>query len=72
MKKQYRFERDISFKTRLCIYHDGELVDSKKLWVDEADKEADKLRLDGYVYGYTKEEVAKAKEEYEKMLINII
>ena len=48
MKKQYRFERDISFKTCLCIYHDGELVDSKRLWIDEADKEADKLRLDGY------------------------
>ncbi len=72
MKRQYRFERDIQCKTRLCIYHDGKLVDSKKLWIDDAGEEADKLELDGYVYGYTKEEVIKAKEEYEKMLKNII
>ena len=32
----------------------------------------DRLEAEGYVYGYTKEEVEKAKKKYEDMLENII
>jgi hypothetical protein len=40
--------------------------------MDEADKYADQLEKDGYIYGYTKEEVEEEKERYERMLNNII
>ena len=72
MKKQYRYEEYTWCKVCLCLYHDGELVDSKKLWLDEADKAIEQLEANGYVYGYTKEEIKKAKEQYEEMLRNAI
>lgn len=72
MKKQYRCKEDLFFKVRLYVYHDGELIESKSFYLDEADKEMDRLESNGYTYGYTKEEVKKAKERYENMLVNII
>ena len=72
MKKQYRYIKTTCFKVRLYTYHNGELVDSKEMWLDEADKEMAKLELDGYIYGYTQEEVEEAKKKYEEMLKNII
>ena len=38
MKKQYRYIETTFLKVRLYIYHNGELVDSKEMWLDEADK----------------------------------
>lgn len=72
MKKQYRYEKDGFFKVRLYVYHDGELIESKSFYFDEADREMDKLESNGYVYGYSKEEINEAKEKYERMLKNII
>ena len=47
------------------IYHDGKLVDSKKVYIDEADKEEDQLKHNGYTYCYTKKEVEEAKRIYD-------
>lgn len=72
MKKQYRYGEGSSFKYIITLYHDGELVDIRELWLDELDDEIDKLEEQGYVHGYTREEVEKAKQTYERMLKNII
>lgn len=72
MKKQYRMSEDYMFKRTVKTYHDGVLVASETLWCDEADEYAEQLESDGYIYGYTEQEVEMAKKEYEEMLENII
>jgi hypothetical protein len=72
MKKQYHISESFQFKRTVATYHDGVLVASETLWMDEADEYADKLEDEGYVYGYTKREVESAKRRYEEMLENII
>ena len=71
MRKQYRYH-DSFDKYYFYIYHDGELVETKKVWYDEFCDEIDKLESDGYTYGYTKEAVEDAKRQYEHMLENMI
>ena len=68
MNKQYNLKHESAFKRTLSTYHDGKLIDSKVYYIDEIDDEIDKLEADGYVYGYTQEEVATAKRRYERML----
>lgn len=68
MNKQYNLKSDGAFKSILKTYHDGELIETKSGWTDEMIDEIDKLEEDGYVYGYTQEEVATAKRRYERML----
>lgn len=72
MKKQYHMSESYMFKITVKTYHDGVLVTSETLWCDEADEYADQLESDGYIYGYTEQEVEKAKKRYEEMLENII
>lgn len=72
MKKQYRFVEFVGFQWMIQLYHNGEYVESRKLYVDEVDDAEETLLAEGYTYGYTEEEVAEAKEKYEKMLSNII
>lgn len=72
MKKQYHMSESYLFKRTIKTYHDGELVASETLWLDEADVYADQLERDGYIYGYTKQDVEDAKRRYEEMLENII
>ena len=72
MKKQYHMSESYLFKRTVKTYHNGELVTSERLWDDEADKYADQLESEGYIYGYTKQEVEKAKKRYDEMLENII
>lgn len=72
MKKQYRCQEDTWCKKRLYVYHDGELIQSQSFYIDEIEKEINKLKSNGYIYGYTKEEIKEAKERYEIMLRNII
>ena len=72
MKLQYRFAEYMGFKWILEIYHDGKLIESLKLYVNELEEAEEKLLAEGYTYGYTEEEVAKYKEKYEEMLNNII
>ena len=54
------------------LYCDGWVVKTYKVWLDELDDEIDKLEGQGYVYGYTEQEVNEVKEQYETMLDNII
>ena len=72
MKKQYHISESFQFKRTVTTYHDGALVASETLWMDEADEYADQLESDGYIYGYTKQDVEKVKKRYEEMLENII
>lgn len=72
MKKQYRMGESFMFKRTIKVYHNGELVSSKRMWIDEADEYADQLESDGYVYGYIQEEVDEAKVTYEERLANLI
>lgn len=73
MKKQYRYsDENLFYRAFLYIYHDGILVDTKRYWSDELYEEIKKLEQDGYTYGYTKEEVEEAKQQYENMLENVI
>ena len=73
MKKQYRYGDLLSFgKKYLNLYHNGELVETKKLWIDEFWDEKDKLEEVGYTYGFTKAEIEEAKQRYEYMLENIL
>ena len=72
MKKQYHMSESFMFKRTVDIYHNGELISSEKLWVDEADERADQLEEAGYVYGYTQDEVDEARRIYEERIANLI
>lgn len=72
MKKQYCMSESFMFKRTIKVYHNGELVSSERMWIDEADEYADQLEEDGYVYGYTQDEVDEAKRTYEEKLANLI
>ena len=60
------------FKRIVDVYHDEKLVSSKRMWVVDADEYADSLERDGFVYGYTQDEVDEAKRIYEEKLANLI
>ena len=72
MKKQYRLSEVYMFKRRVSTYHDGELISSKEMWVDDSDRYVDELLEAGYTYGYTADEVNEAKRLYEHKLSNLI
>lgn len=72
MKHQYRYYEVTSFKYNIELYHNGDFVEVRQVWIDELDDEIDKLEEQGYTYCYTKDEVEKIKKRYEKMLKNII
>lgn len=73
MKKQYRSQHTYRFKVFIYLYHDGELVETKEFWEDDEYLNfIESLELNGYTYGYKKEEVKEAKERYEYMLNNMI
>ena len=72
MKKQYRCKYESWCKSRLYIYDNGFLIESKSLYNDEIENMIDRLEAEGYVYGYTKKEVENAKKRYEHMLENMI
>lgn len=66
MIKQYRYqeERAGSFKSTIYLYHDGTLVETKSLYLDELDEYIDKIAREGYTFGYTSEEVNFAYRQY--------
>jgi hypothetical protein len=71
-KLQYRYEEYYPFQRIIKLYHDGELTEAYKVYADKLFDEIEKLEEQGYSRGYTKEEVAEAKERYEVMLKNVI
>lgn len=72
MLKQYRLTREHNFKQTLELYHDGELVSSRTLWVDEREETMEELEAEGYTYGYTAVEIHRQKKIYEMMLKDAI
>ena len=72
MRKQYRYNDYTFGKKRLYIYHDGELVERKELWIDDILDEQERLESEGYKYGFLDGEVEEAKQRYEHMLENMI
>ncbi len=72
MKLQYRYYEHLGFKYMIQLYCDGQLVKSYKVYSIDMNDEIEKLEEQGYSYGFTEEEVSKAKERYERMLNNII
>lgn len=72
MEKQYHMSESHMFKRIVDVYHDGKLVSSKRMWVVDADEYADSLENDGFIYGYTQDEVDEAKRIYEEKLANLI
>lgn len=72
MKLQYRYYEHLGFKYMIQLYCDGQLVESYKVYSIDMNDEIEKLEEQGYSYGFTEEEVNKAKERYERMLNNII
>jgi hypothetical protein len=72
MKKQYRMSEEFMFQKTIKVYHNGELISSERMWIDEADERADQLEEAGYVYGYTQDEVDEARRIYEERLANLI
>lgn len=72
MKLQYTCYEHTTFQYVIRLWCDGWLVKSYKVWLDELDDEIDKIEKRGYVLGYTRKEVEKAKQRYEEMLDNII
>ena len=72
-KKQYRSQHTYRFKVFIYLYHDGELVETKEFWEDDEYLNfIESLELNGYTYGYKKEEVEEVKERYKYMLNNMI
>lgn len=72
MKLQYRYYESPGFKYTIKLYCDGQLTEYYEVYTIDMSDEIDKLEAQGYVYGYTEEQVRKAKEKYERMLDNII
>lgn len=72
MKKQYRFYGTTGFQCVIQLYCDGWLVKSYKVYLDELDDEIDKIESQGYVLGYTEQELESARQRYEEMLNNVI
>lgn len=72
MLKQYRLTREHNFKQTLEVYHDGELLFSRPVWVDERETLIEELEAEGYTYGYTTIEIHRQKKIYEMMLESAI
>ena len=85
MKLQYRYFEHVGFKYIIRLYCDGWLVKSYKVYLDELDdeidkiqrvvlspEEIDKIEKQGYTYGYTEDELDKARAYYENVLDNVI
>lgn len=72
MKLQYRYIDVGGFQYIVRLYCDGWLVKSYKIYLDELDDEVEKIENEGYAYGYTEDELDKAREQYERILDNVI
>lgn len=74
MKKQYRYEygRAGSFEVNVFTYHDGILIDMRTIYQDELEDMICKLHDEGYTYGFTERELNSEKNQYERMLANVI
>lgn len=72
MRKQYRITDFSTFKKHIQVYHDGNLVFDKPMWLDDAQDAEDQLEAKGYTIGYTCEEIRQEWEKYTNMKANRI
>ncbi len=72
MKLQYRYIDAGGFRYIIRLYCDGWLVKSYKIWLDELDNEIEKIENQGYTYGYTEDELDRARAHYKNVLDNVI
>ena len=72
MKLQYTCSEHTTFQYIIRLWCDGWLVKSYKVYLDELNDEIDKIKSQGYVYGYSENELKSARERYEHILNNII
>ena len=72
VKKQYRYYETATFKYNIDVYHDGKRVNTIIAWLDDLDGEIYKLQLQGYTFGFTEQEAILAKQQYERILNNLI
>lgn len=72
MRKQYSFHEYAWGCYVIELYHDGFLM--QEIQKDKADvnRYIDTLEARGYTYGYTDNEIEKARKTYEHMLENRI
>lgn len=72
MRKQYRIvERHWPYYN-IILYHDGVEVEVRNSDQMVIGHDTDKLKSEGYTYGFTDNEIEKAREKYERMLENRI
>ena len=72
MKKQYRIvERHWPFY-KIILYHDGVKIEARDSDRIVIGMDIDKLKSEGYTYGYTDDEIEEARKAYERMVANRI
>ena len=73
MRRQYAIKESPSFRYNIVLYHDGIEVDRTEMWFGEEFEEyIDSLEDNGYVQGYTKDELEKAYNHYKYLYENRI
>lgn len=65
MRKQFRCTKKSWCKTSVYLYHDSELFRFKEVWNDELEEYIEQIKSEGYMYGYTQEDIERAKKVYE-------
>jgi hypothetical protein len=72
MRKQYDCYETFSFRYNIDLYHDGVKVATEKKRYNEMADYIRQLEAQGYTPGYLKEDVEKARLEYEHRYANRI
>ena len=73
MRRQYTIKESPSFRYTIVLYHDGIEVDRTEMWFGEEFEEyIDSLEDNGYVQGYTKDELEKVYSHYAHLYENRI
>ena len=72
MRKQYDYYETFSFSYNVDLYHDGVKVATKEKIYYEMGDYIQQLEVQGYTRGYLREDVEKARREYEHKYENRI
>jgi hypothetical protein len=72
MKKQYDYYECRWPSYEIILYHDGIKVDSERISLHKLYERLEQLEAKGYTFGYTEEDVEKARKKYEYMYENRI
>lgn len=73
MRKQYTMTEGPAFRYTIVLYHNGKEAERTEMWFsDELEEYIDSLEDNGYVQGYTKEELEKVYNHYKHLYENRI